>query len=94
MYSCIRPRCGPAGRSCLIDACDESLIRLLSHLPIIAHLGENAMSVKNKEPYQQSYYPPMPTPFVRYLRRSLPWQFFRFWTINYKIFKLLRKSSH
>jgi hypothetical protein len=52
------------------------------------------MSVKNKEPYQQSYYPPMPTPFVRYLRCSLPWQFFRFWTINYKILKLLRKSSH
>ena len=52
------------------------------------------MPVKNKEPYQQSYYPPMPTGFTRYMRSSLPWQFFRFWIINFKILKLLLKSSH
>lgn len=52
------------------------------------------MATKNKEPYQQSYYPPVPTRFVRYMRQSLPWQFIRFWIINYKIFRLLSKSSH
>ncbi len=52
------------------------------------------MIAKNKEPYQPSYYPPVPTPFVQYLRCSIPWQFIRFWIIDYKIFKLLSKSSH
>lgn len=54
----------------------------------------NPMTVKNKEPYQQDYYPPVPTGFTRYMRSFLPWQFVRFWVINYKIFKLLMKSSH
>jgi hypothetical protein len=52
------------------------------------------MAAKNKEPYKQSYYPPVPTPFTRYMRNSLPWQFVRFWIINFKIFKLLARSSH
>lgn len=50
-------------------------------------------AVKNREPYQQAYYPPVPTPFTRYFRTSLLWQFFRFWIINFKIFKLLAKSQ-
>ncbi len=50
------------------------------------------MAVKNKEPYQQAYYPPVPTGFTKYMRRSVVWQFFRFWIINFKIFKLLMKS--
>lgn len=52
------------------------------------------MAAKNKEPYKQSYYPPVPTGFTKYMRNSLPWQFIRFWIINYKIFKLLVRSSH
>lgn len=52
------------------------------------------MIAKNKEPYQQAYYPPVPTSFVKYMRTSLVWQFVRFWIINYKILKLLIKSSH
>lgn len=51
------------------------------------------MKVKNKEPYQQAYYPPMPTRFTCYMRTSLIWQFFRFWIINFKILKLMLKSS-
>ena len=49
---------------------------------------------KNKEPYQQAYYPPVPTPFTRWVRTSLVWQFIRFWVINFKILKLLTKSHH
>lgn len=52
------------------------------------------MPVKNREPYQQSYYPPVPTGFVKYMRTSLPWQFIRFWIINYKILRLMVKSQH
>lgn len=48
--------------------------------------------VKNREPYQQAYYPPIPTRFTRYFRTSVLWQFIRFWIINFKIFKLLAKS--
>ncbi len=55
-------------------------------------LQENTMSVTNKEPYQQDYYPPTPTRFTRFMRTFLPWQFIRFNIINYKIFKLLIKS--
>ena len=48
----------------------------------------------NREPYQQSYYPPTPTGFTRYMRRSLPWQLFRFFMINLKVLKLMLKSQH
>jgi hypothetical protein len=46
----------------------------------------------NKEPYQQAYYPPVPTGFTKYARTSLIWQIFRFFVINAKILKLMAKS--
>ncbi|MBK5932154.1 hypothetical protein [Halochromatium salexigens] len=49
---------------------------------------------KNKEPYQQAYYPPVPTGFTRYMRTSLLWQFWRFIVINLKMFKLMFSSHH
>lgn len=49
---------------------------------------------KNKEPYQQAYYPPVPTGFTRYMRTSFIWQFYRFIVINLKILKLLMKSHN
>ncbi|WP_201096387.1 hypothetical protein [Thiocystis minor] len=52
------------------------------------------MAAKNKEPYQQAYYPPVPTKWVRYMRTSFIWQFYRFWVINLKILKLLLKSHN
>ncbi len=51
-------------------------------------------NITNKEPYQQSYYPPMPTGLTRYMRKSLIWQFIRFIVINFKILKLMMKSHH
>lgn len=50
--------------------------------------------VTNKEPYQQSYYPPAPTGFTRYMRTSVLWQLVRFVVINYKILRLMAKSHH
>ncbi|MEZ6104897.1 MAG: hypothetical protein R3B96_01980 [Pirellulaceae bacterium] len=46
----------------------------------------------NQKPYEQAYYPPVPTWFTRYRRTSLVWQFFRFIVINLKMMVLLRKS--
>jgi len=48
----------------------------------------------NREPYQQTYYPPTPTRFTRYMRFSLPWQLVRFVMINLKMLKLMMKSHH
>jgi len=52
------------------------------------------MAGKNKEPYQQAYYPPVPTRFTKYMRTSLIWQFYRFMVINVKMMKLMAKSHH
>lgn len=52
------------------------------------------MSAKNREPYQQAYYPPVPTGFTRYMRTSLPWQLIRFIVINLKMLKLMWKAHH
>jgi hypothetical protein len=50
--------------------------------------------IANKEPYQQAYYPPRPTPFTRYLRTSFLWQCVRFFAINAKMIKLMTRSHH
>ena len=52
------------------------------------------MTVKNKEPYQQAYYPPVPTGITRYLRTSVVWQLYRFVIINLKLMKLMTRSHH
>jgi hypothetical protein len=52
------------------------------------------MAGKNREPYQQSYYPPVPTKFTKYMRNSLIWQSYRFMVINFKMLKLMSKSEH
>lgn len=50
------------------------------------------MPGKNREPYQQSYYPPTPTGFTKYMRVSVIWQLVRFVIINLKILKLMARS--
>ncbi|MEE9322477.1 MAG: hypothetical protein V3U76_18695 [Granulosicoccus sp.] len=52
------------------------------------------MTVKNKEPYQQAYYPPVPTGFTKYMRTSIVYQLYRFLVINYKMIKLMVKSHN
>jgi len=46
----------------------------------------------NKEPYQQAYYPPVPTGLTRAMRNNIVWQIVRFFVINMKMLKLMRKS--
>ena len=52
------------------------------------------MTVTNKEPYQQAYYPPKPTSLTCFMRKFLPWQLVRFAVINLKMIKLMRNSHH
>ncbi len=48
--------------------------------------------IVNKDPYTQTYYPPIPTGFTRYMRSNLIWQLIRFVVINIKMLKLMKKS--
>ena len=48
----------------------------------------------NKEPYQQAYYPPLPTGFTRAMRTFVPWQVVRFVVINLKMLKLISCRSN
>jgi len=60
------------------------------------HVGgiEHDLTITNRGPYQQAYYPPVPTGFTRFMRTFVPWQFVRFLVINFRIFKLLMKTDH
>jgi len=46
----------------------------------------------NKEPYQQAYYPPVPTGITKLMRNNIVWQIVRFVVINLKMLKLMRNS--
>ena len=46
----------------------------------------------NQKPYEQAYYPPVPTKFTKYRRTSLIWQFYRFIVINIKMIIIILKS--
>ncbi|MBS1189808.1 MAG: hypothetical protein H6R10_1600 [Rhodocyclaceae bacterium] len=48
--------------------------------------------IANKEPYQQAYYPPVPTAWTRFMRTCFLWQAVRFLVINVKMLKLMRNS--
>ena len=50
--------------------------------------------ITNKEPYQQAYYPPLPTRMTLFMRTSFIWQVIRFLVINLKILRLMSKSHH
>ncbi len=44
-----------------------------------------------RQPFEQSYYPPLPTRFTLFLRSNLLWQFVRFVIINLKMLLMIRK---
>jgi hypothetical protein len=44
-----------------------------------------------RKPYEQNYYPPVPTSFTKGMRTNLIWQFFRFLVINFKMLRMVRK---
>lgn len=46
----------------------------------------------NQKPYEQAYFPPVPTGFTRFMRTFLPWQLIRFAIINLKMLIVVSKS--
>jgi hypothetical protein len=44
-----------------------------------------------RKQFEQSYYPPVPTPFTQRMRTNIVWQLFRFLVINAKILRMVRK---
>ncbi|MGC8594893.1 MAG: hypothetical protein ACP5MI_04740 [Candidatus Kryptoniota bacterium] len=44
-----------------------------------------------RKPFEQSYFPPIPTKFTKFLRTNLIYQFFRFIVINVKMLIMVRK---
>jgi len=49
---------------------------------------------KNRKPYDDGYFPPVPTGFTIFMRTFLPWQIYRFIVINIKMLGMIRKSHH
>ena len=45
----------------------------------------------SRTPFEQTYYPPVPTAFTKKMRTNLLWQLFRFVVINVKILRMVRK---
>jgi len=41
--------------------------------------------------FEQSYYPPVPTKFTKFLRTNFIYQFFRFLILNIKMLRMVRK---
>ncbi len=51
-----------------------------------------SQAAHNKDPYEQAYYPPMPTRLTRFMRRCVLWQVLRFVIINFKMLRLMRRA--
>jgi hypothetical protein len=47
---------------------------------------------KNIKPYEPSFEAMVPTPFVKFMRTCLIWQFLRFLVINVKMILVVMKS--
>lgn len=47
--------------------------------------------MSTRTPYEQTYYPPVPTKFTKALRVNFFWQFFRFMVLNIKMLRMVRK---
>lgn len=44
-----------------------------------------------RRPFEQNFYPPVPTKLTKHMRTNLLWQFFRFLVLNAKMLRMVRK---
>jgi hypothetical protein len=51
-------------------------------------------STTNQRPYEQAYFPSVPTRTVLHWRQNVVWQAWRFLVINLKMMKVVRRSHH
>gem|GEM_PF-575058 len=47
--------------------------------------------MKQRSPFEQTYFPPVPTKFTLFLRKNFIYQFFRFIVLNLKLLRMVRK---
>jgi len=47
-----------------------------------------------RKPYQQAYYPPIPTRATRFWRTNVLYQMWRFVVINLKMMRVITRSHH
>ncbi|HQV31334.1 MAG TPA: hypothetical protein PKV71_05630 [Calditrichia bacterium] len=47
--------------------------------------------MSERTPYEQNYYPPVPSNFVKKARTNFFWQLWRFLIINLKVLRMVRK---
>ena len=47
--------------------------------------------MEKRNPFEQNYYPPVPTPFVQRMRTQWLYQFIRFLILNAKMLRMVRK---
>jgi len=57
-------------------------------------MGVDYSIEKHVKPYEQNFTAMVPTPFVKFFRTCLIWQFIRFVIINIKMLLVVRKSHH
>lgn len=44
-----------------------------------------------RKPYEQSYFPPVPTKLTKFFRTNILYQLFRFIILNIKMLRMVRK---
>ena len=49
------------------------------------------LSKPERQPYEQTFYPPTPTALTKRMRTNLLWQLFRFMVLNIKMLRMVRK---
>jgi len=55
-------------------------------------MARELVVLDNQKPYEQAYFPPVPTPFTKFMRTFFLWQVIRFIVINIKMLIVVSKS--
>jgi len=52
------------------------------------------ITTTNQSPYEQAYFPMVPTKTVLHWRQNVVWQAYRFLMINWKMMRVVRRGHH
>jgi len=57
-------------------------------------MAPTSTTTTNQRPYEQAYFPMVPTATVLRWRQNVVWQAFRFVMINMKMMRVVRRGHH
>jgi hypothetical protein len=63
-------------------------------MPLTHEESTMAPTTTNQRPYEQAYFPMVPTSSVLHWRKNVVWQAWRFVMINLKMMRVVRRSHH